>query len=166
MPRFLEFTSSQNRFQIYPSGHIMTLSLCIFCVDNCMKLTFPSNMQHGVWIWARCILSSMCTYWTETKTVSHSSKTSPNAFHHSAHLGPQSFNSYGFRIVKIGPGTTKVFPIQDVLSSVSKIKLIISIISYSIYGTVSSAYPILLWWSSECVRHLIIIIKSEVWTIV
>ena len=29
----------------------------------------------------------------------------------------------------------------------------------------SSAYPILLWWSWECVLYLIIIIKSEVWII-
>ena len=29
----------------------------------------------------------------------------------------------------------------------------------------SSAYPILLWWSRECVLYLIIIIKPEVWII-
>ena len=29
----------------------------------------------------------------------------------------------------------------------------------------SSAYPILLWWSWECVLYLIIIIKPEVWII-
>ena len=36
---------------------------------------------------------------------------------------------------------------------------------YSLYGAVSSAYPILLWWSRECVLYLIIIIKPEVWII-
>ena len=48
---------------------------------------------------------------------------------------------------------------------VSKIKTILSIIFYSIYRAVSSAYPILLWWSWECVLCLIIIIKPEVWII-
>ena len=49
----------------------------------------------------------------------------------------------------------------------SKIKTILSIIFYSIYiwGCVSLAYPILLWWSWECVLYLIIIIKPEVWII-
>ena len=32
-------------------------------------------------------------------------------------------------------------------------------------GGGSSAHPILLWWSWECVLYLIIIIKSEVWII-
>ena len=35
----------------------------------------------------------------------------------------------------------------------------------TIWGCVSSAYPILLWWSRECVLYLIIIIKPEVWII-
>ena len=38
-------------------------------------------------------------------------------------------------------------------------------LSFDIWGCVSSAYPIFLWWSWECVLNLIIIIKSEVWTI-
>ena len=33
------------------------------------------------------------------------------------------------------------------------------------WGCVSSAYPIILWWSRECVLYLIIIIKPEVWII-
>ena len=36
---------------------------------------------------------------------------------------------------------------------------------FTIWGCVSSAYPILLWWSRECVLYLIIIIKPEVWII-
>ena len=36
---------------------------------------------------------------------------------------------------------------------------------FNIWGCVSSAYPILLWWSWECVLDLIIIIKPEVWII-
>ena len=36
---------------------------------------------------------------------------------------------------------------------------------FSIWGCASSAYPIFLWWSWECVLYLIIIIKSEVWNI-
>ena len=49
---------------------------------------------------------------------------------------------------------------------VSKIKTILSIIFiFTIWGCVSSAYPIILWWSRECVLYLIIIIKPEVWTI-
>ena len=36
---------------------------------------------------------------------------------------------------------------------------------YSLYGAVRSAYPIILWWSRECVLYLIIIIKPEVWII-
>ena len=49
---------------------------------------------------------------------------------------------------------------------VSKIKTILSIIFiFTIWGCVSSAYPILLWWSRECVLYLIIIIKPEVWII-
>ena len=48
----------------------------------------------------------------------------------------------------------------------SKIKTILSIIFiFTILGCVSSAYPILLWWSRECVLYLIIIIKPEVWII-
>ena len=48
----------------------------------------------------------------------------------------------------------------------SKIKTILSIIFiFNIWGCVSSAYPILLWWSWECVLYLIIIIKPEVWII-
>ena len=48
---------------------------------------------------------------------------------------------------------------------VSKIKTILSIIFiFTIWGCVSSAYPIL-WWSRECVLYLIIIIKPEVWII-
>ena len=48
----------------------------------------------------------------------------------------------------------------------SKIKTILSIIFiFTIWGCVSSAYPILLWWSRECVLYLIIIIKPEVWVI-
>ena len=47
----------------------------------------------------------------------------------------------------------------------SKIKTILSIIFiFTIWGCVSSACPIL-WWSRECVLHLIIIIKPEVWII-
>ena len=47
-----------------------------------------------------------------------------------------------------------------------KIKTILSIIFiFTIWGCVSSAYPILLWWSRECVLYLIIIIKPEVWII-
>ena len=34
------------------------------------------------------------------------------------------------------------------------------------WGCVSSAYPILLWWSWECALYLIIIIKPEVWIII
>ena len=46
----------------------------------------------------------------------------------------------------------------------SKIKTILSIIFiFTIWGCVSSAYPIL-WWSRECVLYLIII-KPEVWII-
>ena len=49
---------------------------------------------------------------------------------------------------------------------VSKIKTILSIIFiFTIWGCVSSAYPILLLWSRECVLYLIIIIKPEVWII-
>ena len=49
---------------------------------------------------------------------------------------------------------------------VSKIKTILSIIFvFTIWGCVSSAYPILLWWSRECVLYFIIIIKPEVWII-
>ena len=52
------------------------------------------------------------------------------------------------------------------MPSVSKIKTILSIIFiFTIWGCVSSAYPILLWWSRECVLYLIIIIKPEVWII-
>ena len=48
----------------------------------------------------------------------------------------------------------------------SKIKTILSIIFiFTIWGCVSLAYPILLWWSRECVLYLIIIIKPEVWII-
>ena len=48
----------------------------------------------------------------------------------------------------------------------SKIKTILSIIFiFTIWGCVSSAYPIILWWSRECVLYLIIIIKPEVWII-
>ena len=48
----------------------------------------------------------------------------------------------------------------------SKIKTILSIIFiFTIWGCVSSAYPILLWWSRECVLYLVIIIKPEVWII-
>ena len=36
---------------------------------------------------------------------------------------------------------------------------------FNVWGYVSSAYPILLWWSWECVLYLIIIIKPEVWII-
>ena len=36
---------------------------------------------------------------------------------------------------------------------------------FTIWGCVSSAYPILLWWSRECVLYLIIIIKPGVWII-
>ena len=36
---------------------------------------------------------------------------------------------------------------------------------FNILDFVSSAYPILLWWSRECVFYFIIIIKSEEWTI-
>ena len=42
---------------------------------------------------------------------------------------------------------------------------IIIFIIFTIWGCVSSAYPILLWWSRECVLYLIIIIKPEVWII-
>ena len=35
----------------------------------------------------------------------------------------------------------------------------------TLWGCVSSAYPILLWWLWEYVLYLIIIIKSEVWII-
>ena len=49
---------------------------------------------------------------------------------------------------------------------VSKIKTILSIIFiFTIWGCVSSAYTIILWWSRECVLYLIIIIKPEVWII-
>ena len=48
----------------------------------------------------------------------------------------------------------------------SKIRTILSIIFiFTIWGCVSSACPILLWWSRECVLYLIIIIKPEVWII-
>ena len=48
----------------------------------------------------------------------------------------------------------------------SKIKTILSIIFiFTIWGCASSAYPIILWWSRECVLNLIIIIKPEVWII-
>ena len=49
----------------------------------------------------------------------------------------------------------------------SKIKTSLSIIFHSIYiwGCVSSAYPILLSWSWECVLYLITIIKLEIWII-
>ena len=36
---------------------------------------------------------------------------------------------------------------------------------FNILDFVSSAYPILLWWSRECVFYFVIIIKSEEWTI-
>ena len=41
-----------------------------------------------------------------------------------------------------------------------------SYLSFNIWGCVSSAYPIFLWWLWECVLYLIIIIKSEVWIII
>ena len=60
--------------------------------------------------------------------------------------------------------TNKMF-VRYMLPRVSKIETILSIIFHSVYRAVSSAYPILLWWSWECVLNLIIIIKSEVRTI-
>ena len=61
--------------------------------------------------------------------------------------------------------TTKML-VRYMMPSVSKIKTILSIIFiFTIWGCVSSAYPILLWWSRECVLYLIIIIKPEVWII-
>ena len=60
--------------------------------------------------------------------------------------------------------TTKML-VRYMMPSVSKIKTILSIIFiFTIWGCVSSAYPILLWWSRECVLYLIII-KPEVWII-
>ena len=60
--------------------------------------------------------------------------------------------------------TTKML-VRYMMPSVSKIKTILSIIFiFTIWGCVSSAYPIL-WWSRECVLYLIIIIKPEVWII-
>ena len=61
--------------------------------------------------------------------------------------------------------TTKML-VRYMMPSVSKIKTILSIIFiFTIWGCVFSAYPILLWWSRECVLYLIIIIKPEVWII-
>ena len=50
---------------------------------------------------------------------------------------------------------------------VSKIKHIFSVIQiYHIWGCVFSVYPFPLWWLKEYTLCLIIIIKSEVWTII
>ena len=62
--------------------------------------------------------------------------------------------------------TTKMLVRYMMPSVCLKIKTILSIIFiFTIWGCVSSAYPILLWWSRECVLYLIIIIKPEVWII-
>ena len=61
--------------------------------------------------------------------------------------------------------TTKML-VRYMMPCVSKIKTILSItFIFTIWGCMSSAYPILLWWSRECVLYLIIIIKPEVWII-
>ena len=52
--------------------------------------------------------------------------------------------------------------VRYMLPCVSKVETILAIILHSIYGAVSSAYPIRLSWLWECVLYLIIIIKSEV----
>ena len=43
--------------------------------------------------------------------------------------------------------------------------LLSSIFNFHIWGSVSSAYPIPLWWSWECLLYLNTIIKSEAWII-
>ena len=49
---------------------------------------------------------------------------------------------------------------------VSKIKRIFSVIHYTIYGAVFLVYPFPLWWLREYLLCLIVIIKSEVWSII
>ena len=51
--------------------------------------------------------------------------------------------------------------------TITALNLLLSLnyLLFNIWGCVSSAYSILLWWSWECVLYLIIILKSEVWII-
>ena len=64
--------------------------------------------------------------------------------------------SEGIELIKFLSGTCCRVCVKDWGNS-------LEYLSYNILGCVSSACPILLWWSWECVLYLIIIIKSEVW---
>ena len=62
-------------------------------------------------------------------------------------------------------GTTKMLVRYMMPSVCLRLRQFSQLSLYSLYGAVYSAYPILLWWSRECVLYLIIIIKPEVWII-
>ena len=49
---------------------------------------------------------------------------------------------------------------------VSKIQHILSVIHYTMYGVGCSVYSFHLWWLREYILCIIIIIKSEVWTVI
>ena len=74
----------------------------------------------------------------------------PSHYHHYADL------SEGIELIKFLLGICCRVCVKDWGNS-------LEYLSYNIWGCVSSACPILLWWSWECVLYLIIIIKSEVW---
>ena len=76
----------------------------------------------------------------------------PSQYHHYADL------SEGIELLKCLSGLCCRVCVYDKDNS-------LSYLIFNIWGCVSSAYPIPLWWSWECVLYLIIIIKPEVWII-
>ena len=95
-----------------------------------------------------------------SKTVLKLNKTQNRLIHIMTPSGYRTNTAVGnFKILKASE-------IYDYATGVFMYKLYLSIIFiFTIWGCVSSAYPILLWWSRECVLYLIIIIKPEVWII-
>ena len=58
-------------------------------------------------------------------------------------------------------------PVRYILSSVwVRLSIFSQLSLYNIWGCVFSVYPFTLWWWREYTLCLIIIIKSEVWTII
>ena len=61
--------------------------------------------------------------------------------------------------------TTRMLVMYMMPSVCLRLRQFSQLFLFNICGCVSSAYPILLWWSWECVLYLIFIIKPEVWII-
>ena len=149
-------SSSNRKYQPYPLLSYLSVVVCLICllhhILSLIAYTFRENRDFVFIIIVQSMMSSNSRMRFGLQSVFVCLYITSSHYHHCANL------SKDFELIKC---------LSDIFCRVCEWDKTYSLIYplYNIWGCMFAVYPFALWWLRGCILCLIIIIKSEVWTI-